>query len=338
MIRWFLLAAQLAPVGAAWGQECGRCHSREAKAAASSPMSHALQRGGESDILRHNLELRFQSGNLSYSIRRQDNQRIYSVTDGVRSISAPIEWAFGAGRVAQTYVYQRDGAYYEASVSFYPALKGLDWTPGHAERVRRNIEEAAGRKLNVEAQRCFGCHSTSAVWRGTSMLESLTPGVQCAQCHLGAAQHAAAVSRGATAQARMPKLAAMETEELANLCTKCHPTWGILRPTVPEEFPMSAISSIAWQLAVAMIPPTDGSAARHATMCTGEWRTKALLMTPSARRAIPPLMRLLELARWQRGTASPATCRRLSCRECITNLRITTSASSGSARSIRTSF
>ena len=200
-------------------------------------MSHALQRGGESDILRHNLELRFQSGNLSYSIRRQDNQRIYSVTDGVRSISAPIEWAFGAGRVAQTYVYQRDGAYYEASVSFYPALKGLDWTPGHAERVRRNIEEAAGRKLNVEAQRCFGCHSTSAVWRGTSMLESLTPGVQCAQCHLGAAQHAAAVSRGATAQARMPKLAAMETEELANLCTKCHPSWGDLAANGPRGVP-----------------------------------------------------------------------------------------------------
>src|SRR6266481_4344151 len=169
MIRWFMLAWQLAALCTAWGQECGACHRREADAAASSPMSHAIQRGGDSDTLKRNLDLSFRSGNFSYSIRRQDNQSIYSVTDGARSISAPIEWTFGAGIVAQTYVYRRGGDYYEAAVSFYPALKGLDWTPGHAGRVRRNVEEAAGRKLDMEARRCFSCHSTGAVWSGASV-------------------------------------------------------------------------------------------------------------------------------------------------------------------------
>ena len=200
-------------------------------------MSHAIQRGGDSDTLKRNLDLSFRSGNFSYSIRRQDNQSIYSVTDGARSISAPIEWTFGAGIVAQTYVYRRGGDYYEAAVSFYPALKGLDWTPGHAGRVRRNVEEAAGRKLDMEARRCFSCHSTGAVWSGASVLESLTPGVQCAQCHIGAAQHAAAASRGAAARAAMPKLAAMETEELANLCGKCHPSWADIAANGPRGVP-----------------------------------------------------------------------------------------------------
>src|SRR5205807_8993389 len=98
-------------------------------------------------------------------------------------------------------------------VSFYPELKRLDWTPGHAERLMRNLEEAAGRKIDpAEARRCFGCHSSATVWSGPSVLESLTPGVQCTQCHTGAAQHAAAVRRGDAARAAMPKLAGIETE------------------------------------------------------------------------------------------------------------------------------
>jgi hypothetical protein len=195
MIRWFLLAGQLAALGTAAAQDCEVCHRREAEAVTSSPMTHALTPPAESDLLKNNPELSFRSGKFSYSIRHENNQSTYSVTDGTRSICAPIEWAFGAGIVGQTYIYQRDGAWYEAAVSFYPELKGLDWTPGQAERLRRNLEEAAGRKIDpAEARRCFGCHSTTAVWSGASDLDSLTPGVQCAQCHTGAAQHAAAIS------------------------------------------------------------------------------------------------------------------------------------------------
>jgi hypothetical protein len=235
MIRWLLVAGQLAVLGAASAQECELCHRREAEAAASSPMTHALQPARASDFLKNNPDLSFRSGNFSYTIRREGDQTLYSVTDGAASISAPIEWAFGAGIVGQTYLYRRDGAYYEAEVSFYPELKGLDWTPGHAAKLRRNLEEAAGRKIDpAEARRCFGCHSTGAVWSEPSVLESLTPGVHCAQCHTGAAQHVAAVRRGDAARAAMPKLAAMETEELANLCGKCHPSWADIAANGPR--------------------------------------------------------------------------------------------------------
>ena len=53
MIRWFLLAGQLAALGAANAQDCKVCHRREAEAATSSPMTHALERAGESDILKN---------------------------------------------------------------------------------------------------------------------------------------------------------------------------------------------------------------------------------------------------------------------------------------------
>jgi len=235
MIRRLLLAAQLAAFATAYAQECGVCHRRETEAAGASPMNHALQRAPDSDFLKNNSGLSFRSEKFFYSIRREGNQNIYSVTDGTNSISAPIEWAFGAGIVGQTYLYRRDGVYYEAPVSFYPELNGLDWTPGHAERLRRNLEEAAGRRIDpAEARRCFGCHSTGAVWSGASLLESVTPGVQCTQCHTGAAQHVAAVRRGDAARAAMPKLAAMETEELANLCGKCHPSWADIAANGPR--------------------------------------------------------------------------------------------------------
>jgi hypothetical protein len=235
MIRWFFLAGQLAALGTSAAQDCEVCHRREAEAVTSAPMSHALQHAGQSELLKNNPDLSFGNGNFSYSIRRENNRSIYSVTDGTGSISAPIEWAFGAGIVGQTYLYRREGAWYEAAVSFYPALKGLDWTPGHAERFRRNLEEATGRKIDpAETRRCFGCHSTTAVWSGASDLKSLSPGVQCAQCHAGAAQHAAAVRRGDAARTVMPKLAAMETEELANLCGKCHPSWADIAANGPR--------------------------------------------------------------------------------------------------------
>jgi len=198
-------------------------------------MTHALQRAGGSDILRNNPELSFRNGSFSYSIRREGDQSIYSVTDGTSSISAPVEWAFGALIVGQTYLYRRDDAWYEAAVSFYPELKGLDWTPGHAGRLHRNLPESEGRRIDpAEARRCFGCHSTAAAWSGGSVLQSLTPGVQCAQCHAGATQHVAAVRRGDAARAAMPKLAAMQTEELANVCGKCHPSWADIAANGPR--------------------------------------------------------------------------------------------------------
>jgi hypothetical protein len=59
MIRWFLLAEQFAALGAASAQDCEVCHPRQAEAATSSPMTHALQRSGESDILKNNPDVSF---------------------------------------------------------------------------------------------------------------------------------------------------------------------------------------------------------------------------------------------------------------------------------------
>lgn len=235
MIRWLLTAGLFAALGTASAQDCALCHSKESETVAAAQMTQALHRASDSDFLKDNPSLSFRSGNFSYSIRREGNQSIYSVTDGTNTITAPLEWAFGAGVAGQTYLYLRDGSYYEASVSFFPETKSLDWTPGVVDRLRRNLEEAAGRKIDqTEAHRCFGCHSTSTTWSGTGALQSVTPGVQCVQCHAGGQEHAKAVMSG-NSRAVMPKLSRLKTEELGNVCSKCHPSWADIATNGPHD-------------------------------------------------------------------------------------------------------
>ena len=234
MILWLAILGQALAL-AAPGRECADCHRAEAAAQASTPMALALASGGDAAILRGHTSLRFQAGPYTWSIRREGPRSVYSVSDGTTTLEAPVAWAFGAGVMGQTYLFERNGAWYETPVSWFAATGRLDWTLGHTARPRGNLEEAAGRRLAPEeAQRCFGCHSTGAAWRGGAGPESLAPGVRCEQCHEGAARHAAAVERGDEAGARIAKLAGTGSEDLSNLCGKCHPRWDEIAANGPH--------------------------------------------------------------------------------------------------------
>jgi hypothetical protein len=231
----FALAWQALVLEAAPGGACLTCHRAETVSQATTPMALALQSGRDAEILREHPSLHFRSGKYSWSIRREGDRSIYSITDGSATIEAPIAWAFGSGSMGQTYLFERNGAWYEAAVSYFTAIHGLDWTLGHAARPRGNVEEAAGRRLSrEEAQRCFGCHSTGAIWNNALDPESITPGVRCEQCHEGAAKHAEALHRGDTSKAAAANLSAMKSEDLSNLCGKCHPRWDEIAATGPR--------------------------------------------------------------------------------------------------------
>jgi hypothetical protein len=190
-------------------------------------MSRALQSAADSDLLQKNPDLNLRLGKYSYSIRRQGDRILYSVSDGTDTFTAPVQWAFGKGIVGQTYLMERGGVWYEGAVSLYSGTEALDLTPGHELLPRRTLDEAFGRKIDgPEMRRCVGCHSTDAVWgRGTAP-ESVLPGVQCWQCHKGGPQHAAAVAKGDVRNAKMARLSALTTEDLGAVCSQCHPSWA----------------------------------------------------------------------------------------------------------------
>jgi hypothetical protein len=78
----------------------------------------------------------------------------------------------------------------------------------------------------IGARDCFGCHSAGGVSAGKLHLETMVPGVGCESCHGAVQKHAEAVRAGDSAAAKLPHLAELSTDELSDLCGRCHRTWS----------------------------------------------------------------------------------------------------------------
>jgi hypothetical protein len=179
--------------------DCAPCHPAQTAKFADSGMAKALFEVKNSKILLDSGHLLTKIDGFSYQIDASG----LSVTDGKETLKVPIAWAFGNGAVGQTFLFQREGRWYESRVSYYSALKGLDLTIGTSTVATRNLLEAAGRLTSIsEAAQCFSCHATGA-----------RAGIQCERCHTG--------NHGS-----MPKLGAMSTEETSEFCGQCHRTWS----------------------------------------------------------------------------------------------------------------
>jgi hypothetical protein len=184
----------------------------------------------ESDILKHYPRLQLANGGYSYEIRRDANQVLYSVRGSDNTITVPVLWAFGVGAAGQTFLYEYGGGLYEARVSFYTAINGLDITVGHKNipLPPGDLAAAAGRPLQkMETSRCFGCHATAAG-------DEIKPGVQCDRCHQNAARHVSAFVNG-TLGVLPPKLSLLDSEEMSGFCGQCHRTWEEIAANGPHN-------------------------------------------------------------------------------------------------------
>lgn len=205
-------------------QACGECHKKAFALFARTGMALAMEPIGESNVLSENPQLTLQLGPYSYEIRRLGKQSFYSVTDGKNTISVPIEYALGQGRMGQTYVLQRDGNFYESRVSFYNEIKGLDFTVGSPRGVPSSLDEAFGRLLQPnEVVSCFGCHSNGATNGQKLQLDKLAHGVRCESCHGPGAPHVAAVKAGEPGYRSIFNPGRLGgDEQTQQFCASCH--------------------------------------------------------------------------------------------------------------------
>ena len=196
---------------------CGACHttqygtqSRTGHARALSAASgHPLAESFASGVLARGPDYRFQ-------FRWEQKELRVRAADRADVIDIPVEWAFGAGAQAVTFVTRVSADWYlEHYFSYYPAARGLAPTPGQQAAPAGTLQLAMGVLYKstdpvTGVIGCFECHSTGPVLQGSELRPS-EAGVRCEACHGPGGDHKAIRNPG-----KMP------ATELNQFCGKCH--------------------------------------------------------------------------------------------------------------------
>jgi hypothetical protein len=216
---------------------CRSCHASQFASQSASSHARALYRAGA-----HPLAERFVSlGSLSrgtdfhFQFERAGAGLRVRGDDGQYVTELPVEWAFGAGDHAVTFVSRVSPEYHlEHSFSYYPAAGSLDLTPRHDALPAGTLHQAMGQPIKTRGSGatildCFGCHSTGPVSASSSGEVQVTePGVHCEVCHGPGSAHRDAAAHGDAAQAGklIENPGKLSAEELNRFCGRCHRVIG----------------------------------------------------------------------------------------------------------------
>lgn len=206
---------------------CAKCHAAKAASFNGAAMSHAAVPVEDSEIVRKRGSLQFQAGPYQYEPQSSGGKAALKVSDAKASVSVPLNWAFGAGHMGQTYVYEKNGNYFESHVTFFALPQALDITPGQSSATPANLESAPGRQMGMEeTQLCFGCHTTGSTTQGRFDPTDLVPGVTCESCHGPGRDHMAAASLGSTepGESDIFNPARLDRVDSVDFCGACHRT------------------------------------------------------------------------------------------------------------------
>lgn len=206
---------------------CARCHA-EARTQPATDMGHAAETVEQCKVLIDHPLLTATYGKFSYRIERKGDQSLYTVSDGGATIRLRILWAFGASSaMGQTYILEKDGAFYESRMSWFRELNALGPTLGGGNSLPANLQEAAGRVMSQDDKLgCFGCHTTHAVHGTEFTLNTMSPGVRCEHCHEGVETHLTALTGKSGKPSFPPALRKFSAEDTSNFCGQCHRTWA----------------------------------------------------------------------------------------------------------------
>jgi Cytochrome c554 and c-prime len=210
-------------IGFVGNKACVDCHAREASQL-NTPMAQALEVAPDCKILTARGKLTFRNGPYTYELARQGKSVIYSVTDGVNTISEPVLYCFGQGHIGQTYLFRHQDVLYETRVSYFQKLRELDFTIGHRSSVPSSLEDALGRAIaGEEPQQCFGCHTTGAVNGLQLKLDRLSPGIGCEACHGPGEKHLVAMKEKKFDEPQIFNPGGLGAHELSqSFCATCH--------------------------------------------------------------------------------------------------------------------
>jgi len=240
-----LNAQNISYVGA---EACGKCHAAQLATQSASAHAHAL-----SPAARHPLAAHFvpatellRPPRFHFQFRSRGGELRVAVSDGRDSMELPIEWAFGAGDQAVTFVSRVDADWYlEHYFTYYSSLGALAPTPGHEGYRSNTLELARGvlyRSVDPASGilKCFRCHCTGPpVIASDREIRPAEVGVRCEGCHGPGSRHVEAASAGRASQSLIQNPGRLSASEINLFCGGCHRS--------PEEGPLSNTAK-AWNV------------------------------------------------------------------------------------------
>ncbi|HKD06770.1 MAG TPA: multiheme c-type cytochrome [Bryobacteraceae bacterium] len=213
--------------------ECAACHRGEFEAQSQSEHAHALSRPAEHALAREFASSSdfVRSGKHRFHFFSAEGALRVRAWDNTDQIEIPLDWAFGAGEQAVTFVSRIDSEWYlENALSYYSAFRSYALTPGQQDARRESLKTAVGRIYRTDdtiggITGCFECHSTGPVTRDAAgALRPHEAGVRCEACHgEGSAHKTAALSHNRKqAISSIANPGRMTAQELNLFCGKCH--------------------------------------------------------------------------------------------------------------------
>ena len=229
----FSMAAAVAADNADFigARACGVCHAKQYAAQSRSEHAQSLLPAAEHPHAAQFVSSGADHGDtFHYDIEQRGGELYFRARKGEDVREKVIEWAFGAGQQAVTFVSQLDEDHYvEPRTSFYSGA-GLGFTPGHQNHTPQTVDEALGVRYKTFSPRseilsCFGCHSTGLPSLGDGFaIEPAELGVRCESCHSPGRKHSELIAAGETAAAReaIGNPARLAAAEQMKFCGECH--------------------------------------------------------------------------------------------------------------------
>lgn len=206
-------------------QACAGCHAGIARTQVTTQMARTLMPAATSQVLATHTGPIFRFGSWRYQIGRTKDSFTLSVSDGTHEHSQPLEWAFGSGAIAQSYLWWEKGQLYESRFNYFANIHGFDRTPGRLAAPPVSIEMAEGRKLaEFEARECYSCHATALTTTEPLSAAHYQPGITCEACHGPGRAHIAAMNAGDDDQLNIVNPANLTPALAVDFCGACHST------------------------------------------------------------------------------------------------------------------
>jgi hypothetical protein len=208
---------------------CALCHTAQARRQSLSGHALALRRAADHPLATSFFRDRKKIRPPGFRFEFRDGPAL-RLSDSSAAVDVPVEWAFGAGSQAVTFVSRVDSSYYvELFFSYYRALNGLAPTPGQQDLEPAGLAEAAGlyyktRDPEKGIDGCFRCHSTGPLrFNAGQAIQPWEAGVHCEVCHGPGEPHIAAARRGEERARRLVDNPARWTAaRQMEFCGTCH--------------------------------------------------------------------------------------------------------------------